>query len=61
VNRDELGYLTLRPEDDGMPVVAHAADGTVVAYCATRKLAAAVIAALDEYYPGEFRSKVEHG
>jgi hypothetical protein len=54
----ELGYLGLRPEDDGLPVVVHAADGTVVAYCATRKIAAAALVAANDYYPGEFDREV---
>lgn len=50
----ELGWLGLRAEDDGMPVTVHAPDGTVVAHCATDRLGAAVLSALSEYYPGEF-------
>lgn len=50
-----IGWLDYRPEDDGLPVVVHAPDGTVVAHCATKKIAAAALIAATDYYPGEFQ------
>ncbi len=54
---ETMGWLDVRAEDDGMPVVVHAPDGTVVAHVGTKKLGAAVLAALDEYYPGQLDPK----
>lgn len=54
---DGLGWLACRPEDDGMPLVVHAPDGTVVAHVATARLGAAVLGAVEEYYPGELAAK----
>lgn len=48
---DQIGWVSHRAEDDGLPVVVHAPDGTVVAHVGTTKLAAVVLAALGDYYP----------